>query len=157
MKFALGLLVLLLATPVQAQVSDAYLVTPGKGIGTIMLGESFADVQTRLGPATSVRTDSTGHTVYSWLSGTGTPDTAGGIAVAVARSLITAVIAYRDSRYATSTGIRSGLRERDVMDRLGQPRSIGRLPDGAQSLRYPGLNVIVDKGGTVYELSVVAL
>ncbi len=164
MRWSWVVLVVLLAVPVQAQpVADAYLITPGHGVGTIVLGQAYSDVEAVLGKPSAVAPASTGGRLFLWFRNE--PGTAGGRGVSLSpEGAVDRVIVFKDRRYATKDGVRVGLSEQEVIARLGAPQRIAHDPRTSANriLEYPGFQVWVNTDASlmivgVFELGVVPM
>jgi hypothetical protein len=152
--------------PAVAQAADnAFLITPGVGIGKVKIGMPIAAVISILGAPKTICREVVKDKIiktYAWAETNdrcvARPDSRGGLLVDTdSGGTVTHVLAYKDDRYFLENGLRIGSEESLVRARMqGEPLTSVGL-DGSSHLQYTALGVSFHfRGRNVMAISVSA-
>jgi hypothetical protein len=164
---ACGFLALLVAAvgTAGATAPEAFLISPGRGIGPLTVAMRGAQARTVMGAPKATRTDSDGNLWLMWFLGeesAGETQSGGLYAVVGRADEVLRVVARGDPRYATADGLHPGVTEQTVVKAIGQPSSVEPLPRTGHRLVYASRGiwfVVIDNPAvrgyrTVYEIAV---
>lgn len=118
---------------------EAFLITPGQGIGRVRLGMQLQEVTTIMGPSIGAETNADGISTLRWYA----PPSNSGIVVKATRAgVVYAVRVLNDPNYATLERLRAGSTEDEVRRVLGEPTRINLDQNrGDKFLEYHALGI----------------
>lgn len=126
-------------SPGPAAAEEAFLITPGQGVGRLRLGMRLQDVTAILGPPMGTETNADGISTFRWYA----PPSNSGIGVRTTRAgVVYAVHVLNEPSYATFERLRVGSTEDEIRRVLGEPTRINLDENrGDKFLEYHALGI----------------
>lgn len=145
-RLCLLVLALAVAAPAAAAPNHAYLVVPGRSVGSVAIGMRLETVEGLLGRPSKV--DPSGRT--QWYEWKDPEDRFRSIAVETLRNSVVLISLAHDPRYRTREGLGDGTPLAEVERVLGRPSSVMRL-GGVSIVQYRrmGIGFVTDGSGRV--------